>query len=149
MNGIVHFSTGYLAGRALGYRECRFETLYMALAAYSPDFDMQLQTLSPIFAHGIWTHTLVGVALMSLALSVVASVTIRLFRPPLPIGFFRLLGLALLGGTTHLVLDGFTFYESRVDVTHHMYFWPIWPILGGTVGYVSHAMAVPRPRKAR
>ena len=126
MNEFVHFSTGYLAGRALGYREYRFEALYTAVAAYSPDFDMQLQAFLPVFAHGIWTHTLVGVAGMSLVLSVAASAAMRLFRTPVPIHFRRLLGLALLGGTTHLLLDACTFYESQADATHHMYFWPVW-----------------------
>jgi hypothetical protein len=126
MNGIIHFTTGYLAGRTLGYREYRFEALYMAIAAYSPDFDMPLRTFSPFFAHGIWTHTVVGMLIMSLALSVVARVAIAWLKPPVPIRFARLWGLALLGGMTHLVLDTFTFYESQVDATHHMYFWPIW-----------------------
>lgn len=126
MNGIVHFGTGYLAARALGYREHRFETLYVAVAAYSPDFDAQLSRLSPLFAHGIWTHTLVGVIAMSVVLSVFARIVLAWFKPPFPIPFGRLLGLALLGGISHLVLDGFTFYESAADATHHMYFWPIW-----------------------
>lgn len=126
MNGIVHFSTGYLAGRALGYREYRFEALYMAVAAYSPDFDAWLSPFSHFFAHGIWTHTLIGVVAMSLVLSVVARGVIAWIRPPEPVSFVRLWGLAFLGGTTHLFLDTFTFYESQVDAIHHMYFWPFW-----------------------
>jgi len=126
VNGMVHFATGYLAGRALGYREHRFETLLVAVAAYSPDFDMPLRRISPLFAHGIWTHTIVGVVAMSLVLSVVARVVLKWVKPPPAIGFWRLWGLALLGGMTHLVLDAFTFYYSEGDATHHMYFWPIW-----------------------
>jgi len=26
------------------------------------------------------------------------------------------------------------------------YFWPVWPILGGAIGLVSHAMAIPGTR---
>lgn len=126
MNGAIHFSTGYLAGRALGYREYRFEALYMAVAAYSPDFDIPFRRFSPLFAHGIWTHTLVGVALMSLALAVVTRITMKGLEPPLRIPFARLWALAALGGISHLVLDAFTFYESPADAVHHMYFWPVW-----------------------
>jgi membrane-bound metal-dependent hydrolase YbcI (DUF457 family) len=126
MNGLVHFSTGYLAGRALGYREYRFETLYVALAAYSPDFDIQLQLVSPFFAHGIWTHTLAGVAVMSFVLSVIAKGAMMWFKPSASVPFARLWGLALLGGMSHLLLDAFTFYESPADAIHHMYFWPVW-----------------------
>jgi len=126
VNGIVHFSTGYLAGRALGYREHRFETLLVAVGAYSPDFDIQLRRLLPFFAHGIWTHTLVGVAAMSFAVAVVARIALIGLKPPSPIRFIRLWGLAFLGGLTHLGLDAFTFYYSEGDATHHMYFWPLW-----------------------
>ncbi len=126
LNGIVHFSTGYLAGRALGYREYRFQTLYVAVAAYSPDFDLQLQSFSPFFAHGIWTHTAVGVAVMSFALAVIARVGLALCSPPVPIRFVPLWGMAMLGGLSHLFLDGFTYYESPADAVHHMYLWPLW-----------------------
>ena len=126
MNEFVHVGTGYLAARALGYREHRFETLFVALAAYSPDFDAQLRHLSPFFAHGIWTHTIVGVAIMGLVLAAIGyAVTARL-KPEPPVGFMRLWGLAMLGGLSHLCLDAFTFYYSDGDATHHMYFWPLW-----------------------
>lgn len=126
MNGITHFSTGYLAARGLGYREHRFEVFYVALAAYSPDFDLQLGHLSPFFAHGIWTHTLLGVGMMSFVLAMGAAAVIACFKRPAPIHFARLWGLAFLGGLSHLLLDTFTFYESPADAVHHMYFWPLW-----------------------
>ncbi|HRZ82420.1 MAG TPA: hypothetical protein P5069_08140, partial [Candidatus Hydrogenedentes bacterium] len=71
MNGPIHFCTGYLAGRALGHREHRFEPLYVAVAAYSPDFDFLLRKVSPLFAHGVWTHTAVGMTAVALTLSAV------------------------------------------------------------------------------
>jgi membrane-bound metal-dependent hydrolase YbcI (DUF457 family) len=123
---MVHFSTGYLAGRALGYREYRFETLCMAVAAYAPDFDMQLQRLSPFFAHGVWTHTVLGVLAMSLVMATITAVLTGWLKPSSSIRFRRLWALALLGGMTHLVLDAFTFYESQADAIHHRYLWPIW-----------------------
>lgn len=126
MNGPIHFCTGYLAGRALGYREHRFETLYIAVAAYSPDFDSYLSRFSPFFAHGIWTHTVVGVVVTSLVLATLTKVALLLFKRPAPLSFSKLLGLAVIGGLTHLLLDAFTFYYSEADATHHMYFWPIW-----------------------
>lgn len=126
MNSPIHFCTGYLAGRALGYREHRFETFFVAVAAYSPDFDSYLSGISPLFAHGIWTHTLVGVAAMSLVLAALAAAAMALFRPAGRIGFPKLWGLAMVGGLTHLLLDAFTYYYSEGDATHHMYFWPVW-----------------------
>lgn len=126
MNGPIHFCTGYLTARALGYREHRFEPVYVAVAAYAPDFDMPLSKLSPFFAHGIWTHTLAGVLAMSVALSALVRVALLLFRPDVSLGYWKLLGLAILGGVTHLLLDAFTFYYSEGDATHHMYFWPLW-----------------------
>jgi membrane-bound metal-dependent hydrolase YbcI (DUF457 family) len=126
MNGPIHFTTGYLAGRALGYREHRFEALYMAVAAYSPDFDSQLIRFSPFFAHGIWTHTIVGVLVMGTVLAACVALLLLCFKRPLPVSFRRLLYLSILGGLTHLGLDAFTFYYSEADATHHMYFWPVW-----------------------
>ncbi len=126
MNGPIHFCTGYLAGRALGHREHRFEPLFVAVAAYSPDFDSYLGKVSPFFAHGIWTHTLVGVTAMSFTLAALAFAAISLFRPVERMGFLKLWGLAMLGGLTHLGLDAFTFYYSEGDATHHMYLWPVW-----------------------
>ncbi len=126
MNSPVHFFTGYLAGRALGYREHRFETLYVAAAAYAPDLDSLLSGPVPFFAHGIWTHTLAGVIVMSVILSAVTFGIFTCLRIKSGLRYMRLLGLALLGGSTHLVLDAFTYYESAADATHHMYFWPFW-----------------------
>jgi len=126
MNSPIHFFTGYLSGRALGYREHRFETLYVAVAAYAPDLDSPLSGIFPFLAHGIWTHTLAGVAMMSVILS---SLTFGVFAwlgtKGAP-GFLRLVGLAFLGGVTHLVLDAFTYYETAADASHHMYCWPFW-----------------------
>lgn len=127
MNEPIHCCTGYLAGRVLGHREHRFEPLYVAVAAYSPDFDFLLRKVSPFFEHGVWTHTLVGMAAIAAALSAVTWAVLALVYRGSPIPFWRLCALALLGGATHLFLDAFTYYESAAaDATHHMYFWPLW-----------------------
>lgn len=39
-------------------------------------------------------------------------------------------------------------WAAVAATTDAMYFWQIWPILGGAIGYFSHAIAVPRPQKA-
>ena len=39
---------------------------------------------------------------------------------------FHFIGLAILGVSSHLALDAWTFYETVEDQVHHMYFWPIW-----------------------
>lgn len=126
MNSPIHFCTGYLAGRALGYREHRFEPLFVAAAAYAPDLDSPLSRFFPSFAHGIWTHTLIGVAVISLLLAAAVFGLLVLVKGISPVSYRRLLGLAFLGGMTHLLLDGFTFYYSEGDAAHHMYFWPLW-----------------------
>lgn len=126
MNSPIHFCTGYLAGRALGYREHRFEPLYVAVAAYAPDLDSPLSGFFPVLAHGIWTHTIAGVAVISVILATLSYSMFICFKKPHPFGFGKLLGLAFLGGMTHLTLDTFTFYESNADALHHMYFWPLW-----------------------
>ncbi|HDP33542.1 MAG TPA: metal-dependent hydrolase [Candidatus Hydrogenedentes bacterium] len=126
MNSPVHFCTGYLAGRALGYGEHRFEVLYMSVAAYSPDLDSRLRSISPFFSHGVWTHTIAGVVVMSLVLAAITMLALTLFKRPAPLSFRRLFVLAAFGGMTHLLLDAFTFYYSEADATHHMYFWPVW-----------------------
>ncbi|MBP7869358.1 MAG: metal-dependent hydrolase [Candidatus Hydrogenedentes bacterium] len=126
MNSPIHFCTGYLAARALGYREHRFEALYVAAAAYAPDVDSLLSRFSPLFSHGIWTHTLAGVAVMSLIMASCTAAILAAFRiTPRP-KYGVLVGLALLGGVTHLFLDAFTYYESEADALHHLYFWPFW-----------------------
>jgi fatty acid desaturase len=37
-----------------------------------------------------------------------------------------------------------TVWAAVAVTTGASYFWPIWPILGGALGLISHAMATPR-----
>ncbi len=37
-----------------------------------------------------------------------------------------------------------TVWAAVAVATGASYFWPIWPILGGAIGLISHAMATPR-----
>jgi Flp pilus assembly protein TadB len=39
-----------------------------------------------------------------------------------------------------------TVWAAVAVTTGASYFWPIWPILGGAIGLISHAMATPRSR---
>lgn len=125
MNGPIHVCTGYLAARALGYREYQCECLFLSMAALAPDFDFVLSWVSPFFTHGIWTHTLVGMVVVSSILALLAYWISVVRNPPYSQGVLKWFYLALIGGLTHLGLDAFTYYYSEVDRWHHMYFWPI------------------------
>jgi membrane-bound metal-dependent hydrolase YbcI (DUF457 family) len=128
MNEFIHFFTGYLAARTFKKkREFEFETFFTALAAVSLDVDYLISIIFPNFGHGIWTHTILGAILVSLILSVFTYLFLgQKTMEELEISFKSLLFFALLGAGTHLILDGFTYYESAADEIHHMYFWPIW-----------------------
>jgi len=39
-----------------------------------------------------------------------------------------------------------TVWAAVALTTTATYFWPVWPILGGAIGLVSHATAIPRSR---
>ncbi len=43
-----------------------------------------------------------------------------------------------------IVLSVWAAVAVTTDAT---YFWPIWPILGGAIGLVSHAVSIPRPKQ--
>lgn len=42
-----------------------------------------------------------------------------------------------------------TVWAAVAMTTDATYFWPIWPILGGAIGLVSHALSVPRVTQSR
>jgi len=126
MNGPIHCCTGYLAARALGYREYRFEALFISLGAYSPDFDIPLRRLFPGIEHGVWTHTIIGAILTACLFAGIVYILLCRFYSAASVSCIRLLGLATFGAGTHLFLDAFTFYYSVSDATHHRYFWPVW-----------------------
>ncbi|MBN2153383.1 MAG: metal-dependent hydrolase [Candidatus Lokiarchaeota archaeon] len=129
MNEFTHFFTGYVLARALRYKHTRFETFFLAFASLIPDMDFTVSLFVPI-EHGVFTHTLVGGAMLALVVAAVAwavKAAVNARRPgAIPVGVVTLLGLAMLGMATHLAVDSFTYYESAADATHHLFFWPAW-----------------------
>ena len=51
---------------------------------------------------------------------------------------------AHLGAYLAMVFVVLAVWGAVAVTTSATYFWPIWPILGGAIGLVSHAMSVPR-----
>jgi hypothetical protein len=39
-------------------------------------------------------------------------------------------------------------WAAVAATTSAIYFWPIWPILGGAIGFISHAMSIPRAKQS-
>jgi Flp pilus assembly protein TadB len=48
-----------------------------------------------------------------------------------------------LGGYLAMVAVVLAVWTAVAITTATWYFWPIWPILGGAIGLISHAMSVP------
>lgn len=53
-----------------------------------------------------------------------------------------------LGACLAMAAIVLTVWAAVAITTNATYFWPIWPILGGAIGLVSHAVSTPRCRKA-
>ena len=53
-----------------------------------------------------------------------------------------------LGAYVAMVAIVLTVWAAVAMTTSCTYFWPIWPILGGTIGFISHAMSIPRVKKS-
>jgi uncharacterized protein DUF1707/2TM domain-containing protein len=49
-----------------------------------------------------------------------------------------------LGAYVAMVATVLTVWAAVASTTSATYFWPIWPILGGTIGFISHAMSIRR-----
>ncbi|MHA1684048.1 MAG: metal-dependent hydrolase [Promethearchaeota archaeon] len=131
MNEFTHVLTGFLVGRGFKFKSRRFESFYTGLAGLIPDFDFLFAHFMPGFEHGVATHTLIGGSLIALVYACIAWLGCMLFSKDFKmenaLTFTKLLGLAMLGMLSHLVLDSFTFYNSYAsDGTHHVYFWPFW-----------------------
>jgi hypothetical protein len=47
-----------------------------------------------------------------------------------------------LGAFVAMAVVVLTVWAAVAVTTSASYFWPIWPILGGAIGLVSHALAV-------
>ena len=53
-----------------------------------------------------------------------------------------------LGAFVAMTIVVLTVWAAVAVTTGAAYFWPIWPILGAAIGLMSHALAVPRPRRS-
>jgi hypothetical protein len=49
-----------------------------------------------------------------------------------------------LGAYAAMVAVVLTVWAAIAMTTSATYFWPIWPILGGAIGFISHAMSIRR-----
>jgi hypothetical protein len=49
-----------------------------------------------------------------------------------------------LGAYVAMVAIVLTVWAAIAMTTSATYFWPIWPILGGAIGFISHAMSIRR-----
>ncbi|MEX2719164.1 MAG: metal-dependent hydrolase [Candidatus Sigynarchaeum springense] len=128
-NEFVHFFTGYLIARALKYREHRFECFLMAFAGFLPDMDYILRFFVPAFSHGVWTHTIVfGFFLAFLLAFCACAAFANQWKGTRSAGrlLLHFVALAIIGVSSHLALDAWTYYESAADQVHHMFFWPVW-----------------------
>jgi hypothetical protein len=128
MNEFVHFFTGFMIARALKYREHRFECFLMAFAGFLPDVDYIIRIFVYEFPHGVWTHTIVFSFILAILLAFCAWVVFRIpWKGTWSQGrlLLHFVGLAIIGVSSHLALDAWTFYESAADQVHHMYFWPV------------------------
>jgi hypothetical protein len=129
LNEIIHFFTGFLIARALKYREHRFECFLISFAGFLPDIDYIIRFFVPTFSHGVWTHTIVFGYLLAALLGLVAWLCLKnAWKGAWSQGrlLVHFVGLAIIGVSSHLALDAWTFYESAADQVHHMFFWPVW-----------------------
>lgn len=53
-----------------------------------------------------------------------------------------------LGAYVAMVAIVLTVWAAVAVTTSATYFWPIWPILGGAIGFISHAMSTPRTKRS-
>ncbi|NMC07491.1 MAG: hypothetical protein GYA24_19915, partial [Candidatus Lokiarchaeota archaeon] len=129
MNEFIHFFTGYLLARALKYREHRFECFLVSFAGFLPDVDYIIRFFVPTFSHGVWTHTILVSWFLAALLAFFAWACLKnTWRGTWSQGrlLLHFIGLSIIGVSSHLALDTWTFYETVEDQVHHMFFWPVW-----------------------
>ena len=126
MNGATHFFTGYLIARALNNENDRFESFFLGFAALIPDFDVAIGFFVPTFQHAVVSHTILGGLLFAMVFLLGSYALLHGFVKDMQIPFTRLLALTLIGLTSHLILDIFTFQVDCATTMAHLYFWPVW-----------------------
>lgn len=110
MDNVTHSITGYALGRAgLAPEPGRAMTLYILIVSSLPDIDYlqtQIQGGPHFLYHRLWTHSVLGVPLLSLAAALVGS----LFFPRITRA--RLFLVALVAMVVHVFLDVTTSYGT-------------------------------------
>jgi membrane-bound metal-dependent hydrolase YbcI (DUF457 family) len=129
MNSVTHFLTGYLLGRTVFKKENdHYVPFFCGLVAILPDIDMFLHLIIPIklFEHAVFTHTIVGMLIITLLFTLMNWAIGRKFLRKLEINIKLFAIIALSGMISHLILDIFTFREDVWTTDAHLYFWPFW-----------------------
>jgi len=131
MNEATHFFTGYLLG-TLGFKKKNdhFLPFFIAMAAILPDIDQFLHLIIPIdiFEHAVATHTILGALILTSAYTLIIWTVGRKFFLDQKINLSFLFLMAILGMSSHLFLDIFTYREDIYTTNAHLYFWPVWNI---------------------
>jgi hypothetical protein len=52
------------------------------------------------------------------------------------------------GAYVAMVAIVLTVWAAVAVTTSATYFWPVWPILGGAIGFISHALSIPRVKQS-
>ena len=96
--------------------------------AILPDIDQFLHLIFPIplLEHAVFTHTIIGMILITLLFTIMNWAIGHKFLNNLDINFKLLTIVALSGMFSHLILDVFTYREDILTTNAHLYFWPFW-----------------------
>ncbi len=129
MNGITHLFTGYFLAQLFRggdgnerNRPDSFPAVFTAIAAILPDIDSSIG-----IPHAQATHTILGAMALAVAFTGVVFAMGFPFLREERLPLVRLLVLAVVGVSSHLVLDIFTYYGGTcVGSPAHVYFWPLW-----------------------
>ena len=118
MEPVTHFLTGACLGRTGFNRRTAYATLAMTLAAEAPDIDVFWSFRGPVAGfqhHRGFTHTLLGVPLIALAVTAIVWLWHRSRKqePAIPPRWGVLWFLSLLAGLSHIFLDWTNNYGVR------------------------------------
>ena len=118
MEPVTHFLTGACLGRTGFNRRTAYATLAMTLAAEAPDIDVLWSFRGPVANfqhHRGFTHTLLGVPLVALAVTAIVWLwhRSRKQQPTIPPRWALLWLLSLLASLSHIFLDWTNNYGVR------------------------------------
>jgi inner membrane protein len=142
MEPVTHFLTGAVLSRAFFNRKTALATVTMVLAAEAPDIDMVAYFGGSdvgFVQHRGFTHTIIGIAVVSLVVVALVYAVHRVYRrwrpsPDHPAEVIvmephwpTLIGLSLVAGYSHILLDFTNNYGVRPfwPFNAHWYSWDI------------------------